>query len=356
MAGSNSDHGPDAVQDRDQWPYGTRDRLEMVLNRTVGPIGLVRMSGKVLQMWVNPRPTGTVVVSCDSSWESQNAVVAATREASLRGTELVLLAVVEHRVYWPDSLAWLTLVEAESTQAAQAAAGRAMARVVQTDPAVAVRTVIVKELNSPELADAAREAGLLVLGRRGDGGQVAFSLGSTSAELSKRFRCPILVIHDQDRPSESQRFGPERAVVVGMEITGGASAVLPVAVTEAVIRDLPLVVVHAVSPGKDVDRTVIAEGWLSGRAALRDAQLPAGVPSRLVITQDGPVQALLDRVGPADVLVVGTRSRGRLEGLITGSVSREILDRMTCDVMVVPPGLMAAAPVPPELLDLAGRS
>jgi nucleotide-binding universal stress UspA family protein len=306
-------------------------------------------------MWVNPQPTGTVVVGCDSSWESQNAVVAATREASLRGTELVLLAVVEHRPYWPDSLAWLPLVEAESWQEAQAAADRAMAKVVATDPEVAVQTLIVKELDSPELADSAREAMLLVLGRRGDGGQVAFSLGSTSAKLAKRFHCPILVVHDQGRPNESQRFGPDVAVVVGMDITAEAGAVLSVAVNEAVVRDVPLVVVHALSRDKVVDRTVISEDWRRGRAVLKEAHLLADVPSRLVITQDDPVQALLNRVGPADVLVVGTRGQGRLEGLITGSVSREILDRMTCDVMVVRPGFTAAVPVPSELVDLAGR-
>jgi hypothetical protein len=91
-----------------------------------------------------------------------------------------------------------------------------------------------------------------------------------------------------------------------------------------------------VSRGEDADRTLLAR-VAQGRAALREAGLPAGVASRLVVTQDDPVRALLDRAGPADVLVVGARSRGRLEGVITGSASRAILDRMSCDVMVVPP-------------------
>lgn len=306
-------------------------------------------------MWAFPRQTGTVVVGCDSSWESQNAVVAATLEASRRGTEMVLLAVAEHRPYWPDSLAWVSRAEAESEQHAQSAADRAMARVVATDPAVVVQTVFVKDLDSPELADVACQAGLLVLGRRGDGGQVAFSLGSTSAELARRFHCPMLVVHDQGRPSESDQVGHGSAVVAGMDTIGGA-AVLSVAVTEAVIRDLPLVVVHALQRGKGVDRAVIAEGWRKCRAALREARLPAGVPNRLVITEDDPVPALLHRVGPADLLVVGTRGQGRLAGLITGSLSREILDNMTCDVMVVQPGLKAAAAIPSALVGLAGRS
>jgi nucleotide-binding universal stress UspA family protein len=111
-------------------------------------------------MGVSHRPAGAAVVGFDSSWESQKAVVAATREASLGGTEVVLLAVVERHAHRP--VAWLGLVEVESTQApqapqapqaAKAAAGRAMAKIVESDPGLAVRTVIVKDLDSPELAE-----------------------------------------------------------------------------------------------------------------------------------------------------------------------------------------------------------
>lgn len=294
-------------------------------------------------MWAFPRPTGTVVVGCDSSWESQNAVAAATREASRRGAELVLLAVVEHRPYWPDNLAWVARAEAESTHRAQSAADRALARALATNRSVAVRTAIVQDSDSQELDEVVRQAGLLVLGRRGDGGQVAFSLGSTSAELARRFRCPMLVVHDQGRPSERRQFGPDSVVVVGMDIGGAADSALSVAVTEAVIRDLPLVVVHALPHGKDADRAAIAEGWRKCREVLRDAHLPAGVPNRLVITQDDPVAALLHRVAQADLLVIGTHGQGRLAGLVAGSVSRAILDKMTCDVMVVQPDLKPAA-------------
>lgn len=300
-----------------------------------------------------PRPTGTVVVGCDRSRESRHAVTVATREASRRGADLVLLSVAEHRPYWPDSLAWVARAEAESTKEAQAAADRAMARVVAADQDVAVRIAIVQGSDSSELDEVALQAGLLVLGRRGDGGQATFSLGSTSAELGRRFHCPMLVVHDQGRPSERPRFRPESTVVVGMDIRGSAESVLSVAVTEAVIRDVPLVVVYALPHGKGADRAVIGAGWRMCREALRAAHLPAGVPNRLVMTQDDPVPALLHRVGQADLLVVGTHGHGRLAGLVAGSVSRAILDKMTCDVMVVAPALKAAA-TSSSLTGLAG--
>lgn len=303
-------------------------------------------------MWVNSQSMRPVVVGCDSSWESQHAVVAATREASQRGAELVLLAVAERQRNRPDSLAWVSLVEAESAQDAERAAALAMAKAKATDPTVAVRTVIAMDVDSPALVDSGGQAGLLVLGRRGDEGLVAFSLGSTSCELAKCFNCPILVVHDHDPPRQARRFGPERAVFARMDNTARAGTVLAVAATEAVIRGLPLVVIHALPRGQAVDHALIAQDWYRYQAALRDAQLPPYLPSRVVITQGDPVQALLNRVGPADVLVVGTRGQGRLEELIVGSVSRQILDENTCDVIVVRSGLTIERAVRPEVADL----
>jgi nucleotide-binding universal stress UspA family protein len=259
-----------------------------------------------------------------------------------------VLAVAATQRFWPDGLARAGRIEAEATLEAQAAADLALVKAVAEDPAVPVRTVIVKDLDSPELADLVGQAGLLVLGRRGAGGPVAFSLGTVSAELARGFHCPILVVHDLGRPSQRQRFVSECAVFAGMETDGGAGAVLSVAVSEAVIRGTSLFVVHALPPGKDVDPTEIEKGWRRYQAALKAGRLPADVPARLVITQDDPVRALLHRVGAGDLLVVGTRGQGRLAGLVNGSVSRQILDQMTCDVMVVPPGSTAPVRVPSE--------
>lgn len=306
-------------------------------------------------MWAFPGHNGTVVVGCDSSGESQNAVVEATREASRRGAELVLLSVAEHRPYWPDSRAWVARAEAVSAQQAQAAADCAMASALATDRSVAVRIAIVHGAESLELDDMARHSGLLVLGGRGDGGQLTFSRGSTSAELGRRFHCPILVVHDPGRPVERRPFGPD-SVVVGIDLTAAVDAVLAVAAAEALIRSLPLVVVHAVPRGTDADRAAIGEGWRTCREALREIHLPAGVPNRLVITQDDPVPALMHRVGHADVLVVGTHGRGCLAGLVAGSVSRAILDKMTCDVMVVQPDVNASEAIPTALAGHSSRS
>ena len=298
-------------------------------------------------MWADPASTGAVVVGCDRSWESQNAVIAATCEASRRGSELVLIAVVETKHFWPDGLARASRMEADAMLEAQAAADLALAKVVVADPAVPVRTVMVKDLASPELADLVRQAGLLVVGRHGARGQGPFSLGTRIAELARDFQCPILVIHEQGRPSRSGSV-PEGAVFAGMDTLGGADAVLSVAVSEAVLRGMSLFVVHVLPTGKDADPLVIDKGWSRCRAALKKAHFPADVPARLVVTQDDPVRALMHRVAPGDLLVVGTRGQGRLAGPVNGSVSMQILDQMTCDVLVIPQSSTAPVTVPSE--------
>jgi len=298
---------------------------------------------------------GTVVVGCDRSWASQNAVMAGIRQAALRGAALVLLGVVEGRPFWPDDLSGVARAEAESTREAQAAVDLAMAKVVASGVKVAAQAMIVKELESAELAELAGRAVLLVVGRRGDGGQVAFSLGSTSWELARRFPCPVLVVHDHLGPGERQHLGPNRAVITGLEVLT-APTVLSSAAREAALRDVPLVVVHALKHGEGVGRVETADEWRQLREALALSHIPVGAPVRLIITEHDPATALLDRAGPEDLIVVGTRDQGRLAGLVPGSVSRRVLNEMSCDVLVVPAGAGADSPVPTELIGRATRS
>jgi len=51
-----------------------------------------------------------------------------------------------------------------------------------------------------------------------------------------------------------------------------------------------------------------------------------------------PAQAIIDTVQreKADILVVGRRGRGRLSGLLLGSVSQKLTSLAPCNVMVVP--------------------
>jgi nucleotide-binding universal stress UspA family protein len=284
---------------------------------------------------------GPVVVGCDGSWHSETAVVAATHEAARRGVSLVLLAVADQRGSQPDRLSWVARHEAEAMQTALAVAKRGQWRAHHTDPSVPTDVVAVNGDDAPELTGIADGAGLLVLGGHGGRGQQAFSLGSTSAELARVFHCPFLLPHDRaSRVKEPLDRHP--AVVVGLDDLSRAVPILTVAAAEAAVRHAELVAVHAVHSSRGVDDDALREAWRTARSAAGLSGPSAGVPSRMVLSQEHPVTALVTRVLPDDLLVVGTRGEGRLAGLIAGSVCRGVLDAMPCDVMVVPPVLVEA--------------
>lgn len=53
------------------------------------------------------------------------------------------------------------------------------------------------------------------------------------------------------------------------------------------------------------------------------------------VTKGHPAQVLLDAVGPADLLVVGSRGHGGFAGMLIGSVSQHVVAHATCPVVVV---------------------
>jgi nucleotide-binding universal stress UspA family protein len=57
----------------------------------------------------------------------------------------------------------------------------------------------------------------------------------------------------------------------------------------------------------------------------------------------GPAQVIADlaRRSQADVIVVGTRGRGQVAGLLLGSVTQRLLHLAHCPVLAVPPGAVA---------------
>lgn len=278
-------------------------------------------------------PVGPVVVGCDGSWPSAQAVVAAAGTARRRGTQLTLL-VVEHS---PDSEG---AARGAAAERARSVGATARLRAQATEPTVETEVVVVTDIRDRRVEQLANEASVLVLGAYGSGGQVALSLGSTSEALSRSFRCPILLTHA--RVGESLRAGtrpPAVIAAVGRDAT--ARDVVAAAAREAVERHVPLVVVHAISM-RDAAHFAAEDEWVASLVSA--AGVSSWLPHRTVVTVADPVAAVLDRVEPDDLLVVATRGEGRLAGLVPGSVTRALLDAGQCDVLVVSHGNAKHAP------------
>ncbi|MFD9813495.1 universal stress protein [Streptomyces sp. NPDC059080] len=137
----------------------------------------------------------------------------------------------------------------------------------------------------------------------------------------------------------------ELPVVVGVDGSGASLAAVDWAVDEAVRHGLPLRLVHAslweryegVEPDPAADRpseqvlaeTIVADA--AGRAGLR----APGLAVTADVAATDAAGALLDAGQEARVLVVGSRGRGAVAGLLLGSVSLVTAARAHCPVVVV---------------------
>lgn len=277
-------------------------------------------------------PVGPVVVGCDGSWPGGQAVISAATAARRRGTALKLL-VVERP---PDTATEGRAIPAEH---ARYVGKTARMQALNAEPGVVTEVVLVSDVRDARVAQLASEAGLLVLGSYGAGGQVALSLGSTSEALARTFRCPLLLPHA--RVGESLRAGTRPpTVIAAVSRDDSASLVVSAAAREAAERHVPLLIVHTLSM-HDAAEFASEQDWVATVVAA--VEIPSWLPHRTVVTVADPVAAVLDRVEPDDLVVVATRGEGRLAGLVSGSVTRALLDAGQCDVLVLSHGVVDGA-------------
>ena len=289
-------------------------------------------------------PHRTVVVGCDGSWQSRLALERAASEARRRRARLVVLGVAvparTGQVFRRGDWARISHEAAQSARYVVAEACRHVTEVYQDVP---VSAVVAEDVKDPAVAELGDLAELLVLGRRGAGGRGVFVLGSMSDELARRFWCPLLICQD-DPGGGHERPEKVSSVVVGISSQHDVDVILDLAAAEAQARACPLTIVRAQGSHVGDQDPLLDRVWQWLRACTDRQEAPAvsgtgsevatGTPS-VVVTKDEPVTALVNRVEHGDLLVVGTRGKGSLAGLIAGSVARGVLDRMPCDILIV---------------------
>lgn len=191
------------------------------------------------------------------------------------------------------------------------------------------------------LAGESHRAALVVLGDRGLGGFTGLLLGSVAVALSAHAACPVVVVRgDEADPSVPRR----EPVVVGVDGSPGSDAAVEFAAGAALQRGVPLVALHAVRDVSADAATAPLVDWdavESGeRQALADrlAGVRAAHPDLVLrerVVRDRPARALVDESRGAQLVVVGSRGRGGLRGLLLGSVSQQLLHHAHCPVAVV---------------------
>lgn len=185
------------------------------------------------------------------------------------------------------------------------------------------------------------DAGLLVLGARGEGFLRQLTLGSTASRLLRKTRHPVLVV----KQPPHERY---RRVLVAIDFSPAALAALRLARELAPTAALTLV--HAVElpfEGKlqyaNVDPAIIQqyriqaqlEGMQKLRQLARDEALPDAGTQLLAL--HGDAARLLveqEQEQDCDLIVVGKRGQHYVEELLLGSTTTHVLMEAQGDVLV----------------------
>ncbi|WP_141747518.1 universal stress protein, partial [Streptomyces nanshensis] len=127
----------------------------------------------------------------------------------------------------------------------------------------------------------------------------------------------------------------ERHVAVGVDGSTVSTRAQDAAAEEATRRSVPLEIVYAVPD------PATAGPVLTACAARARRRFP-GLRVHLTPVTGDPAEALAERSRNAALMVVGTRALSGLAALTSRSVSRRLLDRARCPVLVVSAGACRA--------------
>ncbi|GAY07347.1 universal stress protein [Pseudonocardia sp. N23] len=282
--------------------------------------------------------SGPVVVGVDGSRSASQAVEWGATEAMLTGAPLRLVAALGPPAVRRTDDGDLQEVSARHlVVSARAALDMAADQAVRAQPCLDVDSDAREGFPVPVLLDESRHATVLVIGNRGLGGVPGLLLGSVSTTVAAKAECPVVVVR-----GTVVGPGDDRPVVVGVDGSPISDSAIELAFAEASERGAPLLAVHAwsdrmlVELGPIVDMDAInadERQLLSQRLAGRREEYP-DVEVRTLVRRDKAAEVLLDLSAKAQLVVVGSRGRGRVSGLLLGSVGHALLHLAECPVLV----------------------
>ncbi|MEU0239686.1 universal stress protein [Nocardiopsis sp. NPDC006198] len=228
--------------------------------------------------------------------------------------------------------------------------GEAEAHVRELRPTVATEAVTAMEEAPLAVIRQSHPHDLIVVGTRGMGTFKSVFVGSVSVRVAAHAPCPVVVVPSRKgRPATTSMD----RIVVGVDGSETARRALGLAYDLAAESGAELVVVHSWEVPYPYDPVAMTAAGYQPQEELFERQseeLVAGllaevvderredldVEVSVVRTQNSPVSAILEAAEGADAVVVGSRGRGTVRGLLLGSVSQGVLHRSRIPVVVLP--------------------
>lgn len=208
------------------------------------------------------------------------------------------------------------------------------------NPELSVSTVSFNEPADQVLIDAGADARLVVLGGKKVSPAAALLLGSTALSVATRAACPVVAFRgDKVAPGDG-------SVVVGVDDSPAAQAALESAFEFADQFGLAVNAVRSLSlaapaeTGVTIPLLIDWDGVESAELAdltetvdVHHKRHP-GVDAKCFVEPDSPGKALLKHVAESGLVVVGSRGRNALTGVLLGSTSLNLLHHSPVPVMI----------------------
>ncbi len=193
------------------------------------------------------------------------------------------------------------------------------------------------------LARLSEKASLMVLGRRSVSGLERMFVGSTSVATVANTKCPTVVISQASNPDPTGKYG---VIVVGVDPGSHAVNTLKWALAEAKVRGAKVEVVHVVEPrttglfgrgkpSEEAKQQQIEAATQGVKSLVAAEQAEYGdVPTEVEILYGNPVDALVDRTGHSDLLVLGVQRPG--PGRTVGGTVRGLMAHSQAPMCLIP--------------------
>ncbi len=290
-------------------------------------------------------PTKRTIVGVDGSVPSEVAVRWAAADAATHGTALTLVYAGVASGGTQSNAPRLSGGASSAHAHSALATAQAVAQSVAGD-SLTIETVLVSTPPAEALIGYGPDARLIALGTRGLGGLARAVLGSVSSAVAAQAGCPVVIVPEHF--DTAQVDADSAPVVVGLDHSPHDNVVLAVAFDQAARRHVSLRMVHAftalhpgtsfgdfVQWGPHLDPAGAAKLWMDEVAGAWTNKYPAVQVSTCAI-EDYPSRVVLEMAADAQLIVIGSRSRGAISPLFIGSTSRAVLHRAEIPTIIVP--------------------
>lgn len=264
-----------------------------------------------------------IMLATDGSEYSEGAVRVAVEMSRRHNAKLLILSIAVHS---PEYASLVPDLEEIATAKAQANVQNAAEHAQGTD-----YEVVVKLANDPYrgIVEAAEEqrADVIVMGRRGRRGLARLMVGDATAKVVGSAPCAVLVV-----PKSANIWDKSILVATDGSRYGDAATLAAVAVARE--KGYPLTAVSAVLASHSAERRREAEAAVQ---RVKDSLSGSGIEVSGMVGEGRPEQVIIDKAREtgADLIVMGTHGRTRMDRVLLGSVSERVIGQAECPVLLV---------------------